>query len=155
MTRYTLLNPLTGNTLTAAACELTHHLRVNHILLHAGKHIGIITHRDVVSFCRWCAEKTLAQRQAVPPEVYVALALVDKWLIDPGSVSSEELSAAGEAAWDVATDTETARVAWATAVATDAETHDAAGSAAWAANSAGVPFEAQAQWLVKYLKPAQ
>lgn len=153
MTRYTLLNPLTGNTLTAAACELTHHLRVNHILLHAGKHIGIITHRDVVSFCRWCVEKTHAQCHTRPLEVYAALGLVDKWLIDPGSVSSEELKQAAAAAYAACPGDVAARAAWAASSAAGAA--DVAGSAAWAANSAGVPFEAQAQWLVEYLKPAQ
>ena len=133
MTRYTLLNPFTGGTSTVAASELTHHMRVNHILLRGDEHIGIITHHDVVSFCRWCVEKTLDQRMVPPevyPEVYTALGLVDKWLIDPVSASSEELKQAAAAA-------------------------DVAGSATWAAYAAGVSWKAQAQWLVEHLRSAQ
>jgi len=129
-------------------------MRVNHILLRGDEHIGVITHRDVVSFCRWCVEKTLAQCHTVPPEVYTALGLVDKWLIDPGSASSEELKQAAAAADVACPGAVAARAAWAASSAAGAA--DVAGSAAWAANnSAGVSFEAQAQWLVEHLRSAQ
>jgi len=165
MTRYTLLDPITGDASMVAVSELTQQLRVNHILLRGEEPIGIITHRDVVFFCRWCLEKTLAQRQTVPsvpskvyPEAYTAVGLVDKWLEDPDSVSSEELKQASDAAWSVGPGP--AGCGWAAASAADAASvaADADGAAAVAARSADraeVSFEAQAQWFVEHLKSNQ
>ena len=134
MTQYTLLDPLTGASKTLYASELTRNLTVNVILLREDEHIGIITHRDLVSFCRWCAGRALSQCQTVLPEARAALELVDKWLLDPDSVSNEELNRAAE----------TARAA-----------RNVARAARAAAGAADVSFEAQARWLVEHLRSAQ
>jgi len=153
-TQYTLLDPITGRCGTLSKTLLTRNLQLNAILLEDGEHVGIITHRDLVSFCRWCADQVLARCQTVPPEAHAALDLVDKWLEDPDSVSNEELNAAAEAAWAVDTNAEVARVAWAAADAAEAAAH-ATAAAAEIADYAEVSYEAQAQWLVEHLRSAQ
>lgn len=135
-------------------------LYANRMLLRGDEPVGIITHRDIILFCRWCAEQAHSRYQNVPPEARAALTLVDRRLIDPGSVSCEELKEVSTAAWDVSRYSAAtwavvaaARVAWAVAEAADA---------AWtatlvsvAAEAAGVSYEDQVQWLVEYLKLSQ
>lgn len=161
MTQYTLLNPHTGVSKTLPKIRLTRSLELNAILLEDGEHIGVITHHDLVSFNRWHAGLVLSRRQTVPPEVHAALELVDKWLVDSKSVSSEELTQAADAV-DIA---EVAWAVWAARSATDA---------AWAARTAGyaaavaedaalvaavgpavASCKEQAQWLVDHLRSAQ
>jgi len=165
--KYTLLNPLTGAAALVDASGLTRELQVNRILLLSGEHVGIITHRDLISFCRWCAGVAIARCQTVPPEAHASLALVDKWLIDPAAVSNEELSqaaAAAEAAYVEAADAEAADAAavaadttWAAAEAAyiEAAVAEAVWASARSAARADVSFEAQAQWLVDHLRSAQ
>jgi len=171
--KYTLLNPLTGAAALVDASGLTRELQVNRILLLSGEHVGIITHRDLISFCRWCAGVAIARCKTVPPEAHAALALVDKWLVDPKSVSNEELSQAADAAYTAAAeavaawaDATAARAAEAAGVVADAiwaadadaaaaDAADAVWASARSAARADVSFEAQAQWLVDHLRSAQ
>lgn len=149
MVQYTLLDPLTGDTHTLCERDLTRNLRLNVILLRGDEHVGIVTHQDIVLFCRWCAGPRLSRCRTIPPEARTVLKLVDKWLVDPGSVSSEELNQVALAAWAVADAAQTAIVAWA---AVDAAR---GADAADIAQNAGISYQAQAQWLLEHLRSAQ
>lgn len=159
MAQYTLIDPVTGDSSTACDEDLTRYLQLNVILFRGNEHVGIITHRDLVSFCRWCAEKTLAQYQTVTPEAHIALELVDRWLIDPGSVTSEDLYQVAEAAWAAARTARTAALAaraaaWA-AFAARGFPGASARDASRGAKTAGVSYEDQALWFVEHLKSSQ
>lgn len=168
MSQFTLLDPFTGASRVLNDEEdLTRWLQLNVILLRGDEHVGIIMHRDLVSFCRWCAEQVLSEYQAAPTEAHIALTLVDQWLIDPGSVSNEELNGAADAA-SAADAADASRVTWpaglqlrAAARAAEAAARPArsAAKAAVAANAAhysvGVPYSELIQWLVEHLKSNQ
>ena len=152
MAQYTLIDPVTGEQSTLGEIELTRNIRLNCILLRDQKHLGIITHRDLVSFSRWCAGEMLARSGRKPDQRTVhALVLVDRWLEDERSLSNEELEAAAGASW----------AAWAAAAAgaagAAADAAEAAARASWAAWAAAeaartASYEAQAQWLVEHLQ---
>ena len=149
--------------------ELSRSLKPNSIVSCDDRPIGLVTHWDLVFFARtwagWaledCGEKT-------PEEALVALSLVDQWLKDPGSVSSEELRAAGAAAWAADAAAEAASwaaraAAWATAEAA-AWAADAAAEAAWAADAAAeaagaawaaadvAAYQRQGEFITEHLK---
>ena len=179
MARYTLIDPVTGQQTSLSEAELTRNLRISCILLRGDEHLGIITHRDLVSFSRWCADEALARSGREPDQRTVhALVLVDRWLEDERSLSNEELEAAAGASWaawaaaaagaaGAAADAAEAAAraswaAWAAAEAADAaraaaeaaEAAARASRAAWAAAEAArtASYEAQAQWLVEHLQ---
>ena len=140
MAQYTLIDPVTGEQSTLGEIELTRNIRLNCILLRDQKHLGIITHRDLVSFSRWCAGEMLAKVKGTPaPETQYVLTMVDQWLEDQQSVTPEELEAAAEAAWAAA------GAAW--AAADRAVAGAAAWAAAWAAaGTAEAARAAEAAW---------
>ena len=152
MARYTLIDPVTGQQTSLSEAELTRNLRISCILLRGDEHLGIITHRDLVSFSRWCAGEMLAKVKGTPaPETQYVLTMVDQWLEDQQSVTPEELEAAAEAAWAAA------GAAW--AAADRAVAGAAADAAAWAAADAeaaraarAASYEAQAQWWVEHFQ---
>jgi len=154
MTQYTLLNPLTGASKTLSKTFLTRSLELNVILLRGDEHVGIITHRDLVTFLRWCADQVLSRCQTVPPETRTALDLVDKWLVDPGSVSNEVLWAAadavgpervgGGASWTAQAAAKAAKAAGTAAKAAAWAARDVANAAAQAADAAWAADDARA-----------
>ena len=165
MARYTLIDPVTGQQTSLSEAELTRNLRISCILLRGDEHLGIITHRDLVSFSRWCAGEMLARSGRKPDQRTVhALVLVDRWLEDELNITSEELKAAAGAAAEAAAEAAwaAAGAAWAAAEAADAaraaaeaaEAAARASRAAWAAAEAArtASYEAQAQWLVEHLQ---
>jgi len=160
MTQYVLVDPVTGEQTTLSEAELTRNLQLNCILLQGREHIGIITHRDLVSFSRWCAGEALARSGREPDQsVTHALSLVDRWLEDEKSITSEELEAAAWAARVARAAAWAARAAWAAAAAdagatwAAAEAARAAGAAARAARAAeATSYEVQAKWLVEHLQ---
>ena len=93
MAQYTLIDPVTGEQSTLGEIELTRNIRLNCILLRDQKHLGIITHRDLVSFSRWCASREALARSGRKPDQRTvhALVLVDRWLEDELNITSEEL----------------------------------------------------------------
>ena len=148
MAKYTLIDPITGQQWILLEDWLTRELEHNCILIRNGEHIGIITHRDLVLFARWCAGEALAQLEGEPDQTVThALSLVDQWLDDERSVTPEELSAA---AWAIASE-----AAWASRAARVAVSASDAvrlvTEAAWAANSY-ISFKSQAQWFVEHLQ---
>ena len=169
MARYTLIDPVTGQQTSLSEAELTRNLRISCILLRGDEHLGIITHRDLVSFSRWCAGEMLAKVKGTPaPETQHALTLVDRWLEDELNITSKELKAAAEAsftadaaawaAWAAAWAAHGATAArddadWAAQVA--ARAAQAAAGAARDAEGRGLSYESQAQWFVEHLKPGQ
>ena len=136
---YTLIDPVTGEQSALSEIELTRNLRINCILLRGDEHLGIITHRDLVSFSRWCAGGVPAQLEDESDQrVTHALHLVDRWLEDEKSVTSEELeAAAGDAQF-------AARAAWFTRTAEADWAARAAADATWAAWAAARAAEAAA-----------
>jgi len=177
MAQYTLIDPATGRQTTLSEVELTRNLQIGCILLRDGEHIGIITHRDLVAFARWCAGKMLARLVDEPDlKVTHTLTMVDQWLEDQQSVTPEELKAAADAAWAARTAEAAAwtaaqavagaawaaaRAAWAVEAAwAAAEAARFAAQAAWAAARAAwaaeateiASYEAQACWLVEHLQ---
>ncbi len=157
MTQYTLVNPTTGKRKSFSAGNLTGNLQMNCILFRGDEHLGIITHRDLVLFTRWCAGETLAQAKEPPNHrVTHVLSLVDRWLEDEKSVSSKELEAASRAAWACAGVDGAWAAAWTAAIAAEG---DLAGAniAAWSSDASMyaswvTSYEAQAQWLVEHLQ---
>ena len=141
-TTYRITSLTTLKTSTVSLDELSRNLKLNSIVSYDDRPIGLVTHWDLVFFARtwagWaledCGEKT-------PEEALVALSLVDQWLKDPGSVSSEELRAAGAAAW--AADAAAEAASWAARAAAWA-TAEAAGAAAGAAEAAWAAAAADA-----------
>ena len=160
MAQYTLIDPVTGEQSTLGEIELTRNIRLNCILLRDQKHLGIITHRDLVSFSRWCAGEMLARSGRKPDQRTVhALVLVDRWLEDELNITSEELKAAAGAAAEAAAEAAwaAAGAAWAAAEAARAAADRAAAGAAgfaWAARAAAgaASYEAQAQWWVEHFQ---
>ncbi len=165
MAQYTLVDPATGKQWNLPAAELTESLQMNCILFRDGEHLGIITHRDLVAFTRWCASETMAQAKEPPNHrVTHALSLVIRWLEDEKSVSSDELQVAAHAAWAADAAAWAAHAVWAAAHAAEAAAHaaeaaaHAAEAAAWAAAGAAahdagyISYEAQAQWLAEHLQ---
>ena len=147
MSSYALIDPVTGRQWTLLEDRLTRNLRLNCILLQDGKHIGIITHRDLVVFTRWCAGEMLTRLVDEPDlKVTHTLTMVDRWLEDERSLSNEELEAAADAAWAAAlsarTAARTAEAAWAAQAAADAA----------AELTLAASYEAQAQWWVEHLQ---
>ena len=163
MARYTLIDPVTGQQTSLSEAELTRNLRISCILLRGDEHLGIITHRDLVSFSRWCAGEMLARSGRKPDQRTVhALVLVDRWLEDELNITSEELKAAAGAAAEAAAEAAwaAAGAAWAAAEAARAAADRAAAGAAgfaWAARAAAgaASYEAQAQWWVEHLQSGQ
>lgn len=167
MAKYTLIDPVTGKRWFPTETMLTQNLQLNCILLQDEEHLGIITHRDLVAFSRWCAGKILARLKDEPDlRVTHALTLVDRWLENQQSVTPEELEAARNAAWDVWV-AESAVWELAEYSATIAEstiltvvraadaTAEVAWVAAWVAEnaqSARISYEAQVQWFVEHLR---
>lgn len=167
MAKYILIDPVTGKRWILTETMLTQNLHLNCILLQDEEHLGIITHRDLVAFSRWCAGKILARLKDEPDlRITHALALVDRWLEDEKSVTPEELEVARKDARDVWTAESavlelaeySAAVAESTVliVARDADaTAEVAWVATWAAENAfavRISYEAQAQWLVEHLQ---
>ena len=160
MARYTLIDPVTGQQTSLSEAELTRNLRISCILLRGDEHLGIITHRDLVSFSRWCAGEMLARSGRKPDQRTVhALVLVDRWLEDELNITSEELKAAAGAAAEAAAEAAwaAAGAAWAAAEAARAAADRAAAGAAgfaWAARAAAgaASYEAQAQWWVEHFQ---
>ena len=160
MARYTLIDPVTGQQTSLSEAELTRNLRISCILLRGDEHLGIITHRDLVSFSRWCADEALARSGREPDQRTVhALVLVDRWLEDELNITSEELKAAAGAAAEAAAEAAwaAAGAAWAAAEAARAAADRAAAGAAgfaWAARAAAgaASYEAQAQWWVEHFQ---
>ena len=161
MPEYTLIDPVTGEQRTLSELELTRNIRLNCILLRDQKHLGIITHRDLVSFSRWCASREALARSGRKPDQRTvhALVLVDRWLEDELNITSEELKAAAGAAAEAAAEAAwaAAGAAWAAAEAARAAADRAAAGAAgfaWAARAAAwaASYEAQAQWWVEHLQ---
>ena len=149
---YAIIDPVTGQRRTLSETELTRNLEINCILLRGDEHIGIITHRDLVVFARWCAGVTLARlRDETPQRVTHALHLVDRWLEDERSVSNEELKAAAADAGDAAAWAAADAAAWAAAGTAVAAAADAAWAAAGTARVAA-SYETQARWLVQHLQ---
>ena len=167
MARYTLIDPVTGEQHTLSELELTRNIQIGCILLQGQEHVGIITRRDLVAFARWCAGKILARLKCEPDHTVThALSLVDRWLEDERSVTSEELEAAQDAAWDAGS------AAWVAADAAARATADAwaaaagaaraaasaacaaadATAAAWTAAAGAISYEVQAQWWVEHLQ---
>ena len=161
MAQYTLIDPVTGEQSTLGEIELTRNIRLNCILLRDQKHLGIITHRDLVSFSRWCASREALARSGRKPDQRTvhALVLVDRWLEDELNITSEELKAAAGAAAEAAAEAAwaAAGAAWAAAEAARAAADRAAAGAAgfaWAARAAAgaASYEAQAQWWVEHFQ---
>ena len=136
---YQIISLVTLKTSTVSFDKLSRSLKLNSIVSYDGQPIGLVTHWDLVFFSRTWAGWALEDCGERPPEeVLVALSLVDQWLQDSGSVSSEELRAAGAAAARVAWAAAAARVAWAAGAAAGAARAAAAAeaAAAWAARAA-------------------
>ena len=97
---YQIISLATLETSTVSLDELSRSLKLNSIVSCDDRPLGLVTHWDLVFLSRTWAGWALDAAQKKPPEeVLVALSLVDQWLQDSGSVSSEELWAAGAAAW--------------------------------------------------------
>lgn len=155
MTQYTLLDPVTGYQRPVSALGLIQNIRLNCIILRDGEHLGIITHRDLVLFTRWCAGEMMVRLKGKPDQSAVhVLRLVDKWLEDERSVTSKELEAARNAAWAARTIASLAAAQAAWAALTIAQPHEAvwAAEAASAATRGWVSYETQVQWLVEHLQ---
>jgi len=155
MSRYTLVDSVTGKQTFLSEIDLTRNLQLSCILLRGNEHLGIITHRDLVAFARWCAGETLTLLVDEPDlKVTHALSLVDQWLEDQQSVTPEELEAAAGAAARAAQAARAARAAAeaAEAARTAGAAAWAAAGAAWDAGSRGLLYESQAQWLVEHLQ---
>jgi len=174
MPKYTLIDPATGRQWTLSELKLTRNLQIGYLLLRGNEHLGIITHRDLVIFIRWCAGEMLKLLVDEPDlKVTHALSLVDRWLEDERSLSNEELKdaaeAAAQAAWAAARASWAAHIAaqtaawaahaaaqtasWAATMAADR----AAEAAVWAARAAGAAagatsYEVQAQWFEQHLQ---
>lgn len=161
MTQYTLLDPITGTLKKVHVSNLTRNLQPNVILLRGDVPIGIITHGDIVLFCRQCTHIILSQCQKeLPSEIYATLDLVDKWLEDPRHVSNEELKQAAETCDDfipiVSVAATVARTAIAGAIVGDEQAlGTVARSVAQSAYGAGFFYKEQACWLVDHLKSNQ
>ena len=126
-------------TRTAPLDELSRNLMLNSIVSCDGRHLGLVTHWDLVFFSRTWAGWALEDCGEKPSEgVLVALSLVDRWLQDPHSVSGEELNAAAEAA---------AGAARAAAEAAAWAAEAAAGAAARAA-----AYQKQGKFIIEHLK---
>ena len=151
MTQYTMVDLVTGQQTTLSEINLTRKLAPNCILLAGQEHIGIITHRDLVVFTRWCVGEMLTRSGHEPDQRAVhALVLVDRWLEDQQSVTPEELKDTAEAVWAAGAARAAAEAAWSAA-----RTAWSAGAAVWAAGAAedyGLSYKSQAQWLVQHLQ---
>ena len=146
---YQITSLVTLKTSTVSLDKLSRSLNLNSIICCDDQPLGLVTHWDLVFFARTWAGWALDAAQKKPPEeVLVALSLVDQWLQDSGSVSSEELRAAGAAAARAARAAEAAgaaagaaEAAWAAAAA------DAAARAAEAASG-----RKQGEFIIENLK---
>ena len=158
---YQITSLATLKTSTVSLDKLSRSLLLNSIICCDDQPLGLVTHWDLVFFARTWARWALDAAQKKPPEeVLVALSLVDQWLQDPGSVSSEELWAAAGAARAAAGAARAAAMAAAGAAAADAA--EAAGAAAgaaaeaagWAAVAAAgaASFRKQGEFITEHLK---
>ena len=133
-TTYRITSLSTLETSTASLDELSRSLKLNSIVSCDGQPLGLVTHWDLVFLSRTWAGWELEECGEKPtPSALEALSLVDKWLQDPGSVSSEELRAAG----------------WAAEAAARAAAGAAAGAAAWAAGGADARGAGAAAWAAR------
>ena len=173
-TTYRITSLSTLETSTASLDELSRSLKLNSIVSCDGQPLGLVTHWDLVFLSQTWARWALDAAQKKPPEeALVALSLVDQWLQDSGSVSSEELWAAAraaaeaaaeaaEAAWASRAAARAARAAWAAGAARAAwaawaAAEAAAAGAAWAAGAAGaaartVAYQRQGKFIIEHLK---
>ena len=143
---YQITSLATLKTSTVSLDKLSRSLLLNSIICCDDQPLGLVTHWDLVFFARTWARWALDAAQKKPPEeVLVALSLVDQWLQDPGSVSSEELWAAAGAARAAA-----ARAGRAAAAEAAAEAVGVAW-AAWAAAEAA-SFRKQGEFITEHLK---
>ena len=149
----------TLKTSTVSLDELSRSLKLNSIVSCDDQPLGRVTHRDLVFFSRTWAGWALEECGEKPsPSALEALSLVDKWLQDPGSVSSEELRAAeaaaraGRAAWAAAGAARAAAARAGRAAAAEAAA-EAVGVAwaAWAAAEAA-SFRKQGEFITEHLK---
>ena len=177
---YRITSLTTLKTSTVSLDKLSRNLQLNSIICCDDRPIGLVTHWDLAFFARTWAVWALEECGEKPPEeVLVALSLVDQWLQDSGSVSSEELWAAARAAgaaWAAAA--AAARAAWAAARAAAraaeaaawaaaAGAAEAAGAAAWAAEAAAAgaaaagaaagaaeaaAYQRQGEFIIEHLK---
>ena len=157
-TTYQITSLTTLKTSTVSLDELSRNLMLNSIVSCDDRPIGLVTHWDLVFFARTWAGWALEEcGKKTPARALEALSLVDQWLQDPGSVSSEELRAAGAAAAAAARAAVGAAravgaaadaAAWAArAAAGAAAAADAAAGAAWAAS-----FRKQGEFIIEHLK---
>ena len=136
-TTYQITSLATLATDTVSLDILSRNLKLNSIVSCDDQPLGRVTHRDLVFFSRTWAGWALEECGEKPsPSALEALSLVDKWLQDPGSVSSEELRAAEAAA---------------------GAARAAAEAAAWAAGAAGaaartVAYQRQGKFIIEHLK---
>ena len=132
-TTYRITSLTTLATDTVSLDELSRSLKLNSIVSCDGQPIGLVTHWDLVFFVRtWAAWALEECGEKTPAGALDALSLVDQWLQDPGSVSSEELRAARAAA---------RAAAWAAGAAARA-----AGAAAGAA-----AYQRQGEFIIEHL----
>ena len=158
---YQITSLVTLKTSTVSLDELSRNLKLNSIVSYDGQPIGLVTHWDLVFFARTWAGWALEEcGEKPPPSALEALSLVDKWLKDPGSVSSEVLRAAGAAgseelwaAWAAGAAAWAAGAARAAARAAGAA--EAAAAAAWAAAAAAAEaaaYQRQGEFITEHLK---
>ena len=153
-TTYQITSLATLATDTVSLDILSRNLKLNSIVSCDDQPLGLVAHWDLVFLSRTWAGWALDAAQKKPPEeALVALSLVDQWLQDPGSVSSEELraaarAAAGAAAWAAEAAEAAAGAAAGAAVAAAWAARaaaEAAVAAAWAARAAAEAAEAAAE----------
>ena len=144
-TTYRITSLATLATDTVSLDILSRNLKLNSIVSCDDQPLGLVAHWDLVFLSRTWARWALDAAQKKPPEeVLVALSLVDQWLQDPGSVSSEELwaaagaaRAAAEAAAQAAAGAAAEAAAWAAAGAAARTVAGAAAQVAARAAAAG------------------
>jgi len=132
-TTYQIISLVTLKTSTVSLDKLSRSLNLNSIICCDDQPLGLVTHWDLVFSARTWAGWALEEcgEKPPPPSALEALSLVDKWLQDSGSVSSEELRAAGAAA--------------------EAAARAAAGAAAAAAAEAAA-YQRQGEFITEHLK---
>ena len=155
---YQVTSLTTLETSTVSLDKLSRNLQLNSIICCDDRPIGLVTHWDLVFFARTWAGWALEECGEKPPEeVLVALSLVDQWLQDPGSVSSEELRAAARAAAARAAAEAVVAAVWAAGAARAAAARAAAEAvvdAAWAVAGAAraAAYQRQGRFIIEHLK---
>lgn len=157
--QYTLVNPITGESHQLSEEVLTQNMRSGWLLLRGGEHIGIITHRDIVTFCRWSAG-VLEPRMTLPPTPLSlqALQLADQWLDDPESLPVSGRAFLTDLPGDISNvwSTESIMTSPGRAIANASCSSEIAADLAWVLDyHAIIKYGAQAQWLIEHLKSNQ